>query len=88
MQAAGVLHQIRISRNDANFFSSNKNKNKKNLQASLQIEKFEDEHMWRLRGQRGHQSLQAKVHNLKIKRQCSKTFRGYSSNNQIAKMER
>jgi hypothetical protein len=29
VQAAGALHRIRISRNDAKFFSSNENKNKK-----------------------------------------------------------
>ena len=61
---------------------------KKPTKASLQICESEDEHVWRLGGQRGHKILEAKVYNLKIKRRCSKTFRGYSSNNQIAKMQR
>ena len=60
----------------------------KKRKASLQICESEDEHVWRLGGQRGHKILEAKVYNLKIKRRCSKTFRGYSSNNQIAKMQR
>ena len=63
-------------------------KNLQSTKASLQICESEDEHVWRLGGQRGHKILEAKVYNLKIKRRCSKTFRGYSSNNQIAKMQR
>ena len=70
------------------IFSRQMRTRTENIQASLQIGKFEDENVWRFPGQRGHQILEAKVYNLKIKRRRSKEFRGCSSNNQIAKMER
>ena len=48
------------------FFSHQMRARSKNiLQASLKIGNFED--VWRFRGQRGHQILEAKVHNLKNK---------------------
>ena len=38
----------------------------RSVQVSLKSGKFEDEHAWRLRGQRRHQILEAKVYNLKV----------------------
>ena len=122
VQAAGVLHRIRISRNDSNFFLSNENKiNKSSLQffsvkwrhqnqcrRLAHFIEFESQEMTRVFSRQmitrlknlkalsqvnklvvieGKQSLEAKIYNGKIKRRCRKTFRGYSSNNQLAKME-